>query len=122
MCDEFSKKSCLILHRLYDVIAERRQNLPTDSYTTLLFLGGIEKIVAKFSEEFHELIEATTAISPESDTQSKKEQIVNEAADLLYHFFVLIASCHVSLFDVEQELSRRFGVSGLTEKAMREKT
>jgi phosphoribosyl-ATP pyrophosphohydrolase len=120
MCDKFSEKSCSILHKLYGVIEQRRQNLPTDSYTTSLFLGGTEKVAAKFSEESQELIATVTAISPESGTKNNKNHIIHESADLMYHFLVLIASCHVTLDDVEQELARRFGVSGLTAKASRE--
>jgi len=119
MCDKFSEKSCLILHQLSQVIEKRRQNLPPDSYTTSLFLGGIEKIVAKFSEESEELIEAVTEILSESNVTTNKEHIIHEVADLMYHFLVLIASCNVTLSDVEQELAKRFGVSGLVEKAAR---
>jgi phosphoribosyl-ATP pyrophosphohydrolase len=122
MRDKFSEKSCSILHQLFDVIEQRRQNLPQDSYTTSLFLGGTEKIVTKFSEEYQELIDAVAVIPQESHDQRKKEQIVHEAADLMYHFLVLIASCNVTLSEVEQELAKRFGVSGLTEKAARDKT
>ena len=119
MCDKFSEKSCLILHQLYEVIEQRRQNLPPDSYSTSLFLGGTEKIAAKFSEESEELIEAVAAIPQNRDATSNKEHIIHEAADLMYHFLVLIASCSVTLCDVEQELAKRFGVSGLAEKAAR---
>ena len=122
MCDKFSEKSCLILHYLYEVIEQRRQNLPPNSYTTSLFLGGTEKIVAKFLEESQELIEAVAASIPESDGKTIKDHIIHEAADLFYHFLVLIASCNVTICDVEQELAKRFGVSGLAEKAARKKT
>jgi len=119
MCDKFSEKSCLILHHLYEVIEQRRNYLPQDSYTTMLFLGGTEKIVAKFSEESKELIEAITAIPHNSEATPHQEHIIHEAADVIYHFLVLIASCNVALSDVEQELAKRFGVSGLAEKAAR---
>ena len=121
MCDKFSEKSCIILHQLAEVIEQRRQNLPMDSYTTSLFLGGIEKIVAKFSEESEELIEVIVASIPGNDALLNNEQITHEAADLMYHFLVLLASCNVTLRDVEQELARRFGVSGLAEKTARDK-
>ena len=121
MCDKFSQKNSLIFQQLYDVIEQRRQNLPPDSYTTTLFLGGIEKIVAKFSEESQEFIEAATKLSSSNHAEPAKKQVVHEAADLLYHFLVLLAASGVTLCDVEQELAGRFGVSGLTEKAAREK-
>ena len=119
MCDKFSEKSCRILHQLFHVIEQRRHNLPLGSYTTSLFLGGTEKIVAKFSEESEELIDAVAAFLQESETKTNKEPIIHEAADLMYHFLVLIASCNVALDDVEQELAKRFGVSGLVEKSAR---
>ena len=119
MCDKFSQKSCLILHHLYEVINQRRQYLPSDSYTTSLFLGGTERIITKFSEESQELIDAVASISPNYDTKTNQEHIIHEAADLVYLFFVLLASCNVTLSDVEQELAKRFGVSGLAEKAAR---
>ena len=122
MCDKFSEKSCSILQHLYQVIETRRENLPSDSYTTSLFQGGIEKIVAKFSEESQELIEASTAFTSESEAKANTAHIIHEAADLMYHFLVLLASRHVTLHDVEQELAKRFGTSGLTEKNAREKT
>jgi len=119
MCDKFSQEKSLILHQLYDLIELRQQNLPPNSYTTTLFLGGIGKIVAKFSEESQELIEAAT-VSPTGRTAIDKSQVTHEAADLMYHFLVLLVARDVTLSDVEQELVRRFGVSGLTEKAARQ--
>ena len=121
MCDKFSVKSIHILQQLFDIIVQRRNNLPPDSYTASLFHGGIEKIVAKILEETQEFIEATTAISPDSCGEAEKRQVVHEAADLMYHFLVLLAACGVTFDDVEKELARRFGVSGLVEKAARKK-
>ena len=72
MCDKFSKKSIHILQQLFDIIVQRRNNLPPDSYTTTLFCGGIEKIVTKISEETEELIVAATAISPDSCVVKRK--------------------------------------------------
>ena len=45
--------------------------------------------------------------------------VTHEAADLVYHLLVMLAECDVSLGDVERELARRFGTSGLEEKASR---
>ncbi|MCL2622456.1 MAG: phosphoribosyl-ATP diphosphatase [Planctomycetaceae bacterium] len=119
MCDKFSKKSNPMMRQIFEVIVQRQQFLPPDSYTTSLLLGGIEKIVAKFSEETEELIEAAVRLSSGGNGGKEKEHVVHEAADLMYHFLVLLAACGIALNDVEQELGRRFGVSGLTEKALR---
>ena len=121
MCDKFSKKSCRILRLLCEVIVQRRQDLPEGSYTTTLFQGGTEKMASKLMEETLELIEAVTSTSHERGSIDNKSDIVHEAADLLYHFLVLLTSCDVTFCDVEAELARRFGVSGLTEKASRKK-
>lgn len=48
-----------------------------------------------------------------------REALIHEAADLLFHALVLIGWAEVSMEEVERELSRRFGVSGLTEQASR---
>jgi phosphoribosyl-ATP pyrophosphohydrolase len=47
------------------------------------------------------------------------ERVVSEAADLVYHMLVLLACRGVGLSQVEDELARRFGISGLDEKAAR---
>ena len=127
MSDKFSEKSCPILHQLYRIIEQRRDQLPPDSYTTKLFQGGITKIVEKFAEESQELIDATKsknemALSCPAGSQAANDQVTHEAADLMYHFLVLLAACGVTFNDVEQELTRRFGVSGLAEKAARKKS
>jgi len=72
---------------------------------------GAVAIGAKISEEAGELVQA---IAGEAD-----ERVVSEAADVLYHVLVGLLSRGVSLRDVEAELARRFGTSGLEEKAAR---
>ena len=132
MSDENSQNSCTILQQLFHVIEQRKREMPPDSYTTTLFQAGIGKITAKISEESQELIDAamvTTQVTDQSDNKTnhpyilmaskEKSHVVYEAADLVYHLFVLLAACDLSLTDVEQELARRFGVSGLVERANR---
>ncbi len=105
--------SSTILSRLTAVIADRKANRPPESYTTRLFDGGVDAIGEKLREEAAELIEAAGAAEPAS------EAVVHEAADLMYHLLVMLACCGVELSDVEAELARRFGTSGLDEKASR---
>ena len=121
MCDKFSKKSRHILQQLFDVIEQRRTDLPPNSYTTSLFRGGIEIIAAKLSEETAELIESANASFQSGNGETAKNQMIHEAADLMYHFLILLVSRGVTLSHVEQELVRRFGISGLTEKATRDR-
>jgi phosphoribosyl-ATP pyrophosphohydrolase len=103
-----------ILQRLMDVIEDRRANPPQRSYTSQLFCGGVQRIGSKILEEAREVVEA--ADEPE---QEGREHLVHEAADLIYHLFVLLACRDVRLPEVEAELARRFGISGLDEKAAR---
>lgn len=81
------------------------------SYTRKLLDGGAPAIGAKVQEEAGELVEA---LARESDAR-----VVSEAADLLYHVMVGLLSRGLGLRDVQAELARRFGVSGIDEKAAR---
>lgn len=103
-----------VLARLMAVIEDRRKNPPERSYTTTLFAGGVEKIGRKISEEAAEVIEAAG-----ESGQDAHGHLIHEAADLIYHLFVMLAQRDVSLAEVENELARRFGISGLDEKESR---
>lgn len=102
------------LESLERVVASRRNDPPDRSYTSRLLAGGVATIGAKVTEEAGELV---AAAETEAD-----QRVVSEAADLTYHMLVLLASRGLSLSMVEDELGRRFGVSGLDEKAARSKT
>ena len=104
-----------IFAQLMDVIEDRKQNPPPRSYTTKLFAGGVTKIGEKITEEAAEVVEA----AGQTDDLAGREHLVHEAADLLYHLFVMLGHCGIPLDQVEQELAGRFGVSGLDEKAAR---
>jgi phosphoribosyl-ATP pyrophosphohydrolase/phosphoribosyl-AMP cyclohydrolase len=97
--------------RLFGVIADRKKNPEANSYTSQLFTGGIEAIGAKVVEEAGELVEAAHGKGP--------EEVIHEAADLIYHAWVLLAEAGVSPEQVREELAGRAGVSGLEEKAGR---
>jgi len=98
------------------VVEDRRVNPPAKSYTTTLFAGGVPKIGAKIREEAEEVVEA----AGEPD-EAGRQHLVRESADLIYHLFVMMAHRGVALAEVEAELARRCGMSGLDEKASREK-
>jgi len=94
-----------------------RQSAPDEkSYTSKLLAGGVEKIGGKIIEEAAELVEAAS----EPDEEGRQHTIY-EAGDLFYHTLVLLAARGVRLAEVETELARRFGVSGLDEKSSRSK-
>ena len=103
-----------VLHLLMGVIEDRRQNPPTRSYTSTLFAGGVSKIGAKILEEAAEVVEAADEPGEEGH-----QHLAEEAADLVYHLFVMLAHREVRLSEVESILARRFGVSGLDEKESR---
>ena len=99
------------LERLAATIAARKGADPESSWTAKLLAKGPEKCAEKFGEEAIEaIIEAT---------KGDREKLTSEAADVLYHLLVMLAAQDVSLEDVEAELARREGTSGLTEKANR---
>jgi phosphoribosyl-ATP pyrophosphohydrolase len=88
-----------ILHELYAVICERRDEGTAVSYTARLFAEGEDRIIQKVGEEAVEVILAAKGQS--------EERLIGETADLLYHLLVLLAHRGVSLEQVEAELARR---------------
>ena len=104
------------LAHLMATIEDRKANPPAKSYTTTLFNGGLQKIGEKITEEAAEVVEA----AGEPD-ETGRMHLVREASDLIYHLFVMLAHRGVRLSEVETELDRRSGVSGLDEKASRSK-
>lgn len=104
-----------VLQQLMQVIESRFRDRPEGSYTTKLFGGGVPAIGAKVTEEADEVVEA--AGEPGEDG---RQHLIREASDLVYHLFVMLAYREVTLSEVEQELARRFGISGLDEKASRD--
>jgi phosphoribosyl-ATP pyrophosphohydrolase len=106
-----------VFQQLMETIADRKRNPPARSYTTSLFQGGVDRIGCKVMEEAAEVVRAARKAGTSNE---QREQLVYEAADVIYHLFVLLGYCDVTLDQVEHELARRFGVSGLDEKASRQ--
>ncbi|MCA9610363.1 MAG: bifunctional phosphoribosyl-AMP cyclohydrolase/phosphoribosyl-ATP diphosphatase HisIE [Myxococcales bacterium] len=100
-----------VLMRLEAELERRRGDTAAKSYTKSLLDEGPRKIGAKIREEAGELADA---IAEETDAR-----VVSEMADLLYHAMVGLLHRGIPLADVEDELARRFGVSGHDEKASR---
>ena len=101
----------LVVARVAEVIAKRRRERPEKSYVVSLLDKGWPKINAKISEEAGELVEAL----PEGDAA----HTAHEAADLIFHVLVGLEAAGVPPESVFAELRRRFGVSGIDEKASR---
>lgn len=99
------------LDRLAATIAARKGADPDTSWTAKLLAKGPEKCAEKFGEEAVEaIIEAV---------RGDRARLTAEAADVLYHLLVMLATREVTLADVLAELERREGTSGLAEKAAR---
>lgn len=87
------------LEKLESIIADRKTNPSASSYTSSLFAKGINKVAQKVGEEAVELI-----IESKDDN---KELFLGEAADLLYHYLVLLQAKGFSLADVLNTLTKR---------------
>lgn len=103
-----------IFTQLMSVIEDRKASLPENSYTTRLIQGGVAKIGEKITEEAAEVVEAAAEPGEEG-----RQHLIREAGDLVYHLFVMLGHRDVKLHEVEAELAKRFGISGLEEKASR---
>lgn len=99
------------LERLSEVLEQRKQADPDSSYVAKLYGKGLDAILKKIGEE------ATETVMAAKD--GDRDKIVYETADLWFHCMVLLAHQGLSPDDVLGELSRRFGLSGLEEKARR---
>ena len=99
------------IERLAATIEARRNADPESSWTAKLLAKGPEKCAEKFGEEAIEaVIEAV---------RGDRARLTAEAADVLYHLLVMLAARDVTLADVDAELARREGRSGIAEKAAR---
>lgn len=103
-----------VLSQLYAVLQQRKQAAPDSSYVASLYHAGTDKILKKLGEEATETIIAGKA----GDT----DQLIYETADLWFHSMVLLAHNDITPDTILAELERRFGLSGLDEKANREKS
>ena len=101
-----------ILLKLQSILHTRKNASPDESYTARLYAGGIEAITRKINEEAAEVVDAAKC--------EDNAQLTHEVSDLLFHCLVLLSNKNIPFTDVEDELRRRFGMSGLVEKASRQ--
>lgn len=106
-----TKQTYGVIENLYHTIQDKKNDDPKKSYTAKLLQGKENSMLKKIVEEAGEF---TFAIK-----DNDKEEIVYEAADLLYHSLVALASRNISPDQVKQEIARRFGLSGIDEKNSR---
>ncbi len=100
-----------ILTRLAEVLEARKQADPNSSYVASLYARGLDAILKKVGEEATETVLAAKDGDP--------EHLVHETADLWFHTLVMLAHQGLGPDAVLDELARRFGLSGLEEKAAR---
>jgi len=100
-----------ILERLSQVLEVRKSAEPESSYVAKLYAKGLDAILKKIGEE------ATETVMAAKDGDANK--IVYEVADLWFHTLVLLAQQGLGPDRVLAELDRRFGLSGIDEKASR---
>jgi phosphoribosyl-ATP pyrophosphohydrolase len=101
----------MTLNYLFETIMARKTADPSSSWTAQLLSKGPEKCAEKFGEEAIEaIIEAV---------KGDRAGLTSEAADVIYHLMVMLASRDISLDDVVDELAKRQAKSGIAEKASR---
>ena len=101
-----------ILKKLAETLEARKGADPQSSYVAWLYAKGLDAILKKVGEEATE-----TVLAAKSGERAK---IIHETADLWFHTLIMLAQTGVKPDDILAELDRRFGVSGLDEKASRQ--
>ena len=108
MSNEFTDS---IIDELYRVICERRDHPRPDSYVSSLLQKGPDQVLKKVGEESCEVLLAAK--------NEDSAALIHELADLTFHLLVLMADQNIPPSAIKSELNRRFGTSGLIEKANR---
>ncbi|WAR45012.1 phosphoribosyl-ATP diphosphatase [Methylomonas rapida] len=101
-----------VLQQLAEVLEQRKRQSADQSYVASLYAKGLDHILKKIGEE------ATETVMAAKD--GDKDKIVYETADLWFHCMVMLAHQGLGPGQVIDELQRRFGLSGLQEKARRD--
>ena len=104
-----------IMQELTQLLEERSHGDPKSSYVAQLNIKGLNKILEKVGEEASETIIA----AKDAAMSSNNEALIKETADLWFHTMVMLSHLGASPMDVLEELERRLGTSGITEKAVR---
>lgn len=110
-------KDSEILEQLAEVLKQRKQASPESSYVSSLHAKGLNKILEKVGEEATETILA----AKDAAVSGHNADLIYETADLWFHSLVMLSHLGETHEAVLDELARRFGLSGLEEKASRGK-
>lgn len=98
-CFGLEKNSTHFLNLLFNLIKQRKLELPENSYTTKLFLRGENRIIQKVGEEAIETVIAAK--------NNDKEEIINEVSDLIYHLFVMLVQKGIDINEISEKLIER---------------
>ncbi|RDE18721.1 phosphoribosyl-ATP diphosphatase [Motiliproteus coralliicola] len=104
-----------VLSALSQVLEQRKQADPDSSYVASLYAKGLNKILEKVGEEATETILA----AKDAERSGATKELIGETADLWFHSLIMLSQLGVGPDQVLEELDRRFGLSGLEEKASR---
>lgn len=104
-----------ILKQLTEVLEQRKQAAADESYVANLHQKGLNKILEKVGEESVETILAARDAQQSGDNS----KVIYETADLWFHSLVMLSHLDIEVDEILSELERRFGLSGLEEKANR---
>ena len=102
-----------VLSRIYEIVQQRKGADADSSYVASLYAKGLDKVLGKIGEEATEV-----AIAGKGGDE---KEIVSEVADLWFHTLVLLGYYDLPPEQIYDELRRRFGTSGIDEKASRSK-
>ena len=102
-----------VLFALSEIMEKRKTANPDESYVAKLFNEGVDAILKKVSEEAAETVIASKC--------GENDAIIHEIADLWFHTIVLLKYHNLEVEDIIKEFERRFGISGIQEKANRTK-
>ncbi len=100
-----------ILNKLEQILEDRKSAKADESYVSSLYAKGLDEILKKIGEESTEVVMAAK--------DADKNKIIYEVADLWFHTLVLLRHKDIEVSKIQDELSSRFGLSGLEEKANR---
>lgn len=100
-----------ILTQLAQILEQRKHADPGASYVAGLYAQGLDAILKKVGEEATEAVIAAKG--------GDRRQLVHETADLWFHTLVLLSCQGIDPMEILEELARRYGTSGIDEKASR---
>lgn len=109
------------LSELVKILQDRKNADPKDSYVASLYKKGAPKMAQKLGEEAAETIIEAIRLDEKPKSKKRRENLKNEAADLLFHMQVLLSHFDITLDEIIDILGDRMGISGHDEKASRKK-